>query len=171
MKIEQIGGIIIAICCIFLAIRSINKQFDKETLLSKWGRSTHGEVVKKNSNGIMLEYFVEGKNYETILSSPLDCVIGERFMIKYYIANPNICEVLVTKPVFLENEIVDTTFGNIIRIETKNKELVFYYFVDTLKLYKTIKYSIKDTQNIRYNKNYNVIYSPKTPQRAIINIK
>ena len=102
-EIKNRNIVIAVFACIMVGLIIMNIRENK--LLKKDHRYTIGEIyeIRGTSSGYRPHfiYYVNGKKYDgsTALKHPDYSYVGRRYIIKFYPSNPDICDILLNKPV------------------------------------------------------------------------
>ena len=115
------------------------------------------------------KYFVNGEEYSGSTGYYYDCEeLGSAYEIVYDSIYPNFSQINLCKPLFIKEDVVDTTIGHIVSDDVDNRtKLIEYYYnlnnekirkmqficPDTLAKYKDI-IKVSNTFLVKYNVNY-----------------
>jgi hypothetical protein len=112
-------------------------------------------------------YYVEGKEYVTKTLNDEGMAKGDRYILIFEKENPQKCEVLLERPVFLNGEEVRESEGIIKKVSKIAKDFVRYEYIIEGKTYSRTQLLSKEFKPIVGQK-YVVYYWVENPQRAII---
>lgn len=176
--------LILILVAIIVGIIWIFKTTGKEPQI-KEPKYTIGEIVrftqgtKSSGLGAVVQYIVDEIEYEKTIGSYANKanIIGEKYKIKYDEKNPERCIVLTENPVFLKNELTQSTKGVIKKFSlTSHKgktSFEYEYSIDDKKFSKsqTVLSNYKDLYpSLKEGATYQVEYWRKNPKRAIIHL-
>ncbi|RPD42827.1 DUF3592 domain-containing protein [Chitinophaga barathri] len=154
----------------FIAMGALARKNEEIKKIEESNTSTTGTVISTgNMKGsyAVLEYVVDGKTYTKKQGSPSDHVQpGAHYMVLYDKGDPRECWVDYTSPLFLPDEQVEATEGEIIRKDSK--KIGFAYTVKGERYEQFQRY--KEGINIDKDKTYTVEYLAGKPKISIIRI-
>jgi hypothetical protein len=168
-KLKRIGLILLFLTSCYTVNKIIPEERKKITVAT----IINPEVIWLHGNTHSdLTYNANGKKYNCTAYYLPGRVKDEKFLISYDTINPSQSELLIEKPIFLDNERTKKTVGTIKFPNRNTVFLEFEYYVDNVKFHKTQILEKNKVKNPGFKKGekYEVEYWEENPQRSIIHI-
>ncbi|MFC2138796.1 hypothetical protein ACFLTE_11530 [Bacteroidota bacterium] len=139
---------------------------------------TIGTIIKHSNDlkgsSFIVKYTIENEYYYTSISGGEGRVIGDKYIIKYEINNPDKCKVLIYQPIFEKNENTNVTTGEVKRISTFLDRIIeFEYNVDGIRYKRWQKLPPNHKElypGLAKGQKYQIQYLNTLPERAIIKL-
>jgi hypothetical protein len=169
---DQIVTIIIGILCLGGIVGYA--YYDSRPIPMQNPRETIGEIKSSRGKDYVVNYNVDGKEYEMFIGHGINDCIGKKYSVTYDSNNPDNNKLNKNEPIFTKDQLTQVTVATITDIQTeifskKPTDVIFVYSVNGQK-YDTYQYYDNNKNNVNVGDNYEVEYLVDNPVVAIIHL-
>ncbi len=165
-------GLVLLISVLFLSRSVLYVKESKEGLSDS--KSENNIVIctvigfRTKANKNKFKYLVKGKRYETYHRHTFPLIIGEKYLGRYLLTDPEICFVDITHPI-IDSTMFSRTTCRVIKVDTStfNKNFVVFTYSINKKNYKREVY-IKNHNSFIEDNNYAILYNKVYPKISYI---